>query len=66
MEDIKSVEGKHFVIQPFPFFFNTFPTPRGSAQEHLLGPLHTRAKSRDHKIVRAQKKVSSQDTSKIM
>ena len=24
----------------------------------LLGPLHTRAKSRDHEIVRAQKKVS--------
>jgi len=24
----------------------------------ILGPLHTRAKSRDHEIVRAQKKVS--------
>ena len=24
---------------------------------HDLGPLHTRAKSRDHEIVRAQKKV---------
>jgi hypothetical protein len=24
----------------------------------ILGPLHTRAKSRDHKIVRAQNKVS--------
>ena len=34
-----------------------------------LGPLHTRAKSRDHEIVRAQKKSVqrlSQDTSKIM
>ena len=34
-----------------------------------LGPLHTRAKSRDHEIVRAQKKsvqMLSQDTSKIM
>ena len=26
--------------------------------EHCLGPLHTRAKSRDHEIVRAQEKVS--------
>ena len=25
---------------------------------HILGPLHTRAKSRDHEIVRAQKKMS--------
>jgi len=32
----------------------------------LLGPLHTRAKSRDHEIVGAQKKVPSQDTSKIL
>ena len=27
-------------------------------QDHLLGPLHTRAKSRDHEVVRAQKKES--------
>ena len=35
----------------------------------LLGPLHTRAKSRDHELVRAQKKVfigRPQDTPKIM
>jgi hypothetical protein len=25
---------------------------------YLVGPLHTQAKSRDHEIVRAQKKVS--------
>jgi hypothetical protein len=31
-----------------------FPSPTG----YMLGPLHTRAKSRDHDIVRAQKKVS--------
>ena len=40
-----------------------------SQQSQALGPLHTRAKSRDHVIVRAQKKCvprASQHTSKIV
>ena len=39
-----------------------------AANHEDLGPLHTRAKSRDHEIVRAQQSVQRpfQDTSKIM
>ena len=50
--------------------FQAQPIINGSFSHPLLyGPLHTRAKSRDHKIVRAQKKSvqrPSQHTSKIM
>jgi hypothetical protein len=33
-------------------------TPNDTKERGALGPLHTRAKSRDHEIVRAQKKVA--------
>jgi hypothetical protein len=46
------------------------PAESERERERELGPLYTRAKSRDHEIVRAQKKVSkrplSQPTSKLM
>ena len=32
-------------------------TPNDTKERGALGPFHTRAKSRDHEIVRAQKKV---------
>ena len=45
-------------------------TSNYTKHDTYLGPLHTQAKSRDHEIVRAQKKVSkgcrSQHTSKIV
>jgi hypothetical protein len=48
-----------FIIYIFPFFNSSISTPNGGeACFWNLGPLHTWAKSRDHEIVRAQKKVS--------
>ena len=60
--------------EAFPIIYNFYDLCLGSAFQHksttllLLGPLHTRAKSHDHKIVRAQKKVSKgrPNISKIM